>query len=62
MEKLHTVVYDQVHVYVIYVHVNKTASSKQGHYNLKMKRLKLFSHAPPYCFFVLFHFIFIRIC
>lgn len=38
MEKLYTIVYVKVHVYV---HVHKIASSKQGHYNLKMKRFEI---------------------
>lgn len=61
MEKLYTIVYVKVHVDV-YVH--KIASSKQGHYNLRMKRFEIiFSCASILLdsFFVLFPFIFIRI-
>ena len=38
MEKFYTIVYVKVHVYV---HVHRIASSKQGHYNLKMKRFEI---------------------
>lgn len=55
MEKLYTIVYVKVHVDV-YVH--KIASSKQGHYNLRMKRFEIiFSCASILLDSFLFYFI-----